>query len=196
MALENKFQMANRVLQDVIAATITGGFLFTDSSVYDILLKKGFVEVNHEIKNDAGEIATRATESGLTMLKPKEEERVPMSENKFEIGGIPEDFVLPEPKRGGGGSHPIKYPFANMEVGQSFFVSNGDVKGGNAAKTVIQACSKANKAFGEPAVNADGTPKMRTTRLGQKQVTQFIRIYSAGPYTKAGVEGALVVRKA
>ena len=198
--LENKFQKANRVLQDVIAATVAGnpGYLFTDASVYDILEKKGFVEVNHDIKNDAGEFATRATQKGLTMAKPKEmEESVPMSENKFEIGDVPADFSIPVAKRGGnGGPHGSKYPFAALEVGKSFFVADGDIKGGNAAKTMIQACSKANKAFGEPAVNADGTPKMRTTRTGQVQATKFIRLFQSGPYTKGEVSGALVVRKA
>lgn len=206
MALENRHQKAKRIFGEVVAATLKGGYLFVDDITREILLKKDLVEVNPEIKNDNGEIATRATEKGLAEAKsqttsnevntssvdsgakPKEEKTM------FEIEAKPNDFELPKAKKGGSTAGAAKYPFAEMDVDTSFFVPNSACKTKEAVKTMINACAKANKAFGKPAVNADGTAKMRTTRTGQTQATEFVRVYKAGPYTKDGVEGAMVVR--
>lgn len=201
--LENKYQKANRILQEVIKATLAddgNGYLFTPEAVHSILVKKGFVEVNDAISNDAGEFATRATELGLAEAKPDEEEEVKvMPETNFELGAVPKDFVLPVSNRGG--SRAPKYPFADMEVDQSFFVANTAVKGENAVKTLTGACSKANKLFGTPSVDSDtGEPVMRGTKNGETQATTFVKIFKAGPYTKGegddAVAGAMVVRTA
>lgn len=197
--LENKHQKAKRILQDVIKATLADSYLFTSEAVHSILVKKGFVEVNSEISNEDGEFATRATELGLAQAKPVEEEKVKvMPDAKFELGDVPGDFVLPESNRGG--TRAPKYPFADMKIGQSFFVANTDVKGENAVKTLTGACSKANKLFGTPTVDNDGVPVMRGTKKGETQATTFVKIFKAGPYTKgegdAAVGGAMVVRTA
>jgi len=197
--LENKHQKANRILQEVIKMTLADSYLFTSEAVHSILVKKGFVEVNNEIVNEDGEFATRATELGLAEAKPDEEEEVKvMPENKFALGDVPEDFVLPVSNRGG--VRAPKYPFADMEVNQSFFVANVDVKGENAVKTMTGACSKANKLFGTPTVDDNGKPVMRGTKNGETQATTFIKIFKAGPYTQGegddAVVGAMVVRTA
>ena len=199
--LGNKYQQANAALQDVIKETLKDGYLFTSEAIHSILVKKGFVEVNSEISNDAGELATRATELGLAEAKPDEEEEVKvMSEApKFEVSGVPEDFVMPVSNRGG--PRAPKYPFAGMEVNQSFFVANADVKGDNALKTMTGACSKANKLFGTPSVDPDsGEPIMRGTKNGETQATTFVKIFKVGPYTNGegddAVAGAMVVRTA
>ena len=198
--LENKHQKAKRILQEVIKMTLVESYLFTSEEVYSILVKKGFVEVNSEISNDAGELATRATELGLAQAKPEEKEEVKVMTGaaKFELGSVPEDFALPVANRGG--ARAPKYPFADMEVDQSFFVANADVKGDNALKTMTGACSKANKLFGIPSVDDDGEPIMRGTKNGETQATTFVKIFKAGPYTKGegedAVAGAMVVRTA
>lgn len=198
--LENKHQKANRILQEVIKMTLEGSYLFTSEAVHSILVKKGFVEVNSEISNDAGELATRATELGLAEAKPEEKEKVKVMPDatKFEVSTVPEDFVLPVSNRGG--TRAPKYPFADMEVNQSFFVANTAVKGENALKTMTGACSKANKLFGTPSVNDDGDPIMRGTKNGETQATTFVKIFKAGPYTNGegddAVAGAMVVRTA
>lgn len=198
--LENKHQKAKRILQDVIKATLADSYLFTSEAVHSILLKKGFVEVNSEISNEDGEFATRATELGLAEAKPDEEEKVKVmpEASKFVLGTVPKDFVLPVANRGG--ARAPKYPFADMEVGQSFFVANTDVKGENAVKTLTGASSKANKLFGIPTVDDDDKPVMRGTKNGETQATTFVKIFKAGPYTMGEgdntVAGAMVVRTA
>ena len=63
MAPKNFYQQANDKLAEVVNATIGNSFLYVDEKIGTYLETKGWVERNLEIVNEAGEIATRATEA-------------------------------------------------------------------------------------------------------------------------------------
>lgn len=60
--LKNTLQKA---LREIVAATQEGSFAYTPSEVYEKLIEHGFVEINPEIKDETGDIATRATQEGI-----------------------------------------------------------------------------------------------------------------------------------
>lgn len=86
------------------------------------LVEAGHIEVNHEIKDETGKIAARATatllaayESGSTGAGALGADSTPAT--TFELmEGIP----LPPAQKGG--RRDEQYPFSKMAVGQSFFV--------------------------------------------------------------------------
>src|SRR6187551_2030191 len=119
-------QVGEATLEKIVEATLdeTQGFLYTSSVVHIPLIEGGLVEINPEIKNHLGEIATRATEKGVLAVSKNQEAtavevHAPASKNGFVLEA---DIPVPTAKRGGRGGE--VYPFEIMTVGQSFFVAS------------------------------------------------------------------------
>jgi len=79
---------------------------------------------------------------------------MPVAKNAAEGGPATSSFalitnaVLPESKRGFGRVAGVsKYPFADMQVGNSFFVGNAEVEGGDALKKLTSTVSNMNNKY-------------------------------------------------
>lgn len=185
----NFFTRANEVLKQVVEKTLEGGFAFTPKDVHDYLIEKGFVEINPEITNEAGEVATRATETGIAKV-PKEEKL--MSDQNFVIESIP---VVKTRRASGKASI---YPFDKLEVGQSFFVPASAEKP-EPWKSMQSTVATATRRYAEPVVDKDGNPVMRKIVRGPNegseiQETKNTRLFALTKDTKDGVDGARIGR--
>jgi len=200
MAVENRYQKANRILKEIVAATLADDYVFTPSAVHEILIKKGFVLINPDLKNEAGEVATRATQAGIEAV-PQEEKR--MSEgsggvsmaNGFEI----EDVPVVAGKRSGAGKKSI-YPFDMLAMGQSFFVAATADKP-EPWKSMSSTVGGASQKYAELVTNEDGSPKMRLVAKGpnkgvEVQETRLTRRFAITKAEKDGVPGARIGRVA
>lgn len=96
--------------------------MFVPAAIAEPLQADGLVEINLGIKNEACEVACRATDAGIAKAQaeaghiemPKSVEAA-ASSFKIEVG-------VPIPAPVGRGRSGSKYPFDALEVGQSFFV--------------------------------------------------------------------------
>lgn len=123
------------------------------------LLDMGLIEVNTNDVVD-GAAAARLTAAGLEGLGGKKPEAAAASASQFALINNAE---LPPSKRGfGRQAGTSKYPFANMEVGNSFFVSNADVEGGDAVKKLTSTVSNMNNKYRTPT--GEKETKERTKR--------------------------------
>ena len=173
----------NKILLDVVAATLAGSFLHVLPMHYSPLVTLGYVEVNSAITDGKG-FATRATESGIKFVQDHTTATqqndtssqigndAPLSASQFDIikplqtaklsfvieDGIP--VPTEKPKRGGGTGNSI-YPFDVLNVGQSFFVPDGEKK---ATKTMASTVTAANIRYSKEVVPAQ-------TRVNRKGAT-------------------------
>lgn len=211
-AYEKQVREALELLPHIVAATHSElGYMFTNFKLNGYLVQQGFVEVNAELANEAGDEATRATQAGIDFVNangtvivetpayvaPAVSEvpataviqaEVPIKKEikkmAFEIENIPV-----EASKRGVGSRVAKYPFASLEVGQSFFIPG--------EKFSASTLSNAMKPYDVPVTNEDGSPKMKTItvpRTGEKreiQCTQHVRIFTAVQAVRE-VEGVAV----
>jgi len=118
-------------LAEIVAAGANG--MFVPESVYAPLVEAGLVEINPAMTNEAGEIATRATQAGIESLdngakvgnNATSEETSATAETgkteKVKTMFKIEDSI-PVPTISGRGRGGNVYPFDQLEVGQSFFV--------------------------------------------------------------------------
>lgn len=153
-------------LAAIIAATAAGSFVYTSVEAHAKALESGLVEVNPSMTNEAGELATRATQAGIdSMNAPQNESAAPARKSAFTIDdGIP---LAPVTGRGRGGE---TYPFEKLAVGQSFFVPNTAEKP-NVAKSLASTVSSATRRFateipGQTRVDRKGNtvPALQITR--------------------------------
>lgn len=108
------------------------------------LVKMGLIEVNTADIDADGAAAARLTPKGM--------EAMPVDKNKAAVGSsnfaLIDNVELPESKRGFGRTAGVsKYPFADMNVGQSFFVTNAEVEGGDALKKLTSTVSNMNNKY-------------------------------------------------
>lgn len=129
--------------------------------------------------------------------------------------------VLPPAKKRGnseGSGAPTKYPFATLEVGQSFFSANSEHKKGDAVKGLGSTVSAQNDKYSEPTgemktatravrdkttkkavLNPDGSKQTETVQLPVKKYNRKFTIRPVvggqkyGEWT-APADGALVAR--
>lgn len=106
---------------------------------------------------------------------------------------IESGIEIPKVTRNSNGQE--KYPFAVLEVGQSFFVADEDAASGDAKKTMTSAISAAHERFSEP----DASGAMRTVQKGKdagKEVPLKVktRTFTVRVDSKDGVPGARVFR--
>lgn len=114
-------------LKNIVDAGPAG--MFVPQAIAEPLQAEGLIEINLGIKNDAGEIACRATEAGIVqvsetvVLGTRENGTAVMA--KVETVAAPAfkiEVGVPIPAPVGRGRSGSKYPFDVLEVGQSFFV--------------------------------------------------------------------------
>lgn len=212
MALENKAQKAKRELREamvalpeIVKATQAGSFMYTPEVIFIPLVKEGLVEVNEEMinPNDAGQLATRATQKGVekVMSEVQNNEVVAAAPSK-PVYAILKGIAIPAaaPKKRGGRKE-SKYQFEAMEIGDSFFVPvSAEVP--DPMKTMASTVVNANGRYAVPVFNEDGSPKMRTVKNKkagterEEQATKLTRVFKVAEYELEGVKGALVYRDA
>ena len=118
-------------LAEIVAAGANG--LFTPAAVHGPLVEAGLVEINPAMVNEAGEVATRATQAGIESLDSgaivvdnatteanSETAATGKTEKVKTMFQIEND--VPVPAISGRGRGVKVYPFDQLEVGQSFFV--------------------------------------------------------------------------
>lgn len=164
MVPKNFYQKANEKLAEVVKATSENGFLYVDEKTGSYLEGKGLVERNLEIVNDAGEIATRATEAGIAKC-PVEKEKQVMAISSFVIENIP----VAKPARAGNKKSGI--PFDQLEVGQSIFFADDGTDPKFLAKMRLRAYGATNK-FAVPEMDAEGKTVMRQIKRGPNAGTE------------------------
>lgn len=188
-------------LAEIVAAGANG--LFTPAAVHGPLVEAGLVEINPAMVNEAGEIATRATQAGIESLDSgaivadnatseansaiAETGKTEKVKSMFKI----EDSI-PVPTISGRGRGGNVYPFDQLEVGQSFFVANSEDKP-NAAKSLASTVSSATARYAVPS--EDGATK--TNKAGEVvPVMVETRKFVVRSVEENGVKGARVWRTA
>ena len=188
-------------LAEIVAAGANG--LFTPAAVHGPLVEAGLVEINPAMVNEAGEIATRATQAGIESLDSgaivvdnatseansaiAETCKTEKVKSMFKI----EDNV-PVPAISGRGRGVKMYPFDQLAVGQSFFVANDESKP-NAAKSLASTVCSATARYAVPA--EDGSTK--TNKKGEVvPVMVKTRKFVVRRAEEDGVKGARVWRTA
>lgn len=188
-------------LAEIVAAGANG--LLTPAAVHGPLVEAGLVEINPAMVNEAGEIATRATQAGIESLDSSaivvdnatteanssiaETGKTEKVKSMFKI----EDSV-PVPTISGRGRSGNVYPFNQLEVGQSFFVANSESKP-NAAKSLASTVCSATARYAVPA--EDGSTK--TNKKGEVvPVLVETRKFVVRSVEEDGVKGARVWRTA
>ena len=184
------------------------------------LVDAGLIEVNIEVKNDAGQVLARATEAGKAKVAAggsTEQAKPSGSTHAVIVTGA----VLPPAKKRGnssGSGAPTKYPFADLEVGGMFFSPNSDHAKGDAVKALGSTVSAQNDKYSEPTgemrtitravrdkqtkkavLNEDGSKKQETVQLPVKKYNRKFTIRPVvGGQTYgnwvAPSDGALVAR--
>lgn len=193
------------VLAEIVAAGANG--IYTSPEVHTPLVEQGLVEINPAMVNEAGEIATRATQKGIESLDSgaivvdnatseanseansaiAETGKTEKVKTMFQI-----ENNIPVPTISGRGRGGNVYPFEQLEVGQSFFVPNSESKP-NAAKSLASTVSSATARYAVPA--EDGSTK--TNKKGETvPVMVETRKFVVRSVEEDGVKGARVWRTA
>lgn len=197
-------------LAAVIAATVAGNFLYTPVAFHAPLIESGDVEVNPDMKDEYGNIATRATTKHV-----QESNQVTDSTNTAVSQGpavaavakpvfeVESNVAIPEKVKGAStglraGRTPI-YPFDALEIGQSFFVPNKGDK--SAAKAMASTVAGANARFteeveGQTRVNRKNNTVPVTKQLRKFKIFDTERTVTADDGTASVQKGARVFRVA
>lgn len=155
--------------------------LYVPEAISKPLVDAGLAIINPTYKDANGNIATRATDAGIAKLEvpaaPVLGAIAPAPQataSAAVVGGfkLETGVAIPEAKRGfgighGGQGRKSIYPFAEMQVGHSFFVGPTEAMP-EPAKTLGSTVSSATLRYSEPVFNADGTPKMVETMVAQR----------------------------
>jgi len=202
-----------RFLREVLTATESGSFLYSNPVNHTALLEAKLIEVNMELKNEEECVATRATKKAVEYLvnvliaalpplpdeKPEVVETLPATALKPQyvlVSAVP----VPEPKRGGAGRS-SQWPFGKMEVGQSFFIADGihNDEAFEAVKKYASTVSSATRRYSVPIEGQFRTKKNKDGSTEQVQKLQqtrsfIIRAAVGDPWGQPGVKGAGVWR--
>lgn len=190
-------------LAEIVAAGANG--IYVPESVFAPLVEAGLVEINTAMTNEAGEVATRATQKGIDSLQSNGDNTSEASEASAnsetaatETGKtqkvktmfkIEDSIPVPTSSRGRGGN---VYPFDELAVGQSFFVPNSEDKP-NAAKSLASTVSSATARYA--VASEDGATK--TNKKGKVvPVMVETRKFVVRSVEENGVKGARVWRTA
>jgi hypothetical protein len=192
------------MMPEIVAASVAeSGYVFKSAFDVAYLVENGLVEQNEGIVNEAGEFATRATEAGIAALnatvqtntataetkveEPKPERKVKMS---FEI-----EKGIPVPKTTRGGARTSAYPFAELELNDSFFIAASE-KHPEPEKSLASTVSGATKRYDVPVEGETKevrNPKTQEVKTVPK--TAHTRIFVIRKEVKAdGTVGARVFR--
>lgn len=188
-------KLEQKTLDDAIAATEAGSYIYASEDLYQPLVEAGLVEVNPEIVNEAGEIAVRAI---LSAKQTQTEEKKGVVKMSFEIES---NIPIPVGASRRGGAREAKYPFDKLEVGQSFFVAPSE-KHPEPWKSYASTISGATKRYDVPdideATGIQKTKKTRNPKTGEVNenapATKHTRIFKIVEAEKDGVKGGRVFR--
>lgn len=195
-------------LAEIVAAGANG--IYTSPAVHGPLVEAGLVEINPAMTNENGEVATRATQTGIesldsgatvadnatseTQTATAATGTTQKAKTMFKI-----EDAIPVPTISGRGGN--VYPFDQLEapqtidgkiVCQSFFVPNSESKP-NAAKSLASTVSSATARYAVPA--EDGSTK--TNKKGEVvPVMVETRKFVVRSVEENGVKGARVWRTA
>ena len=145
-------------------------FAFVSTADAKNLISEGLVEQNGEIKDDAGNLATRATEKGVALhnSQPKNEGNNNSVDNANTASATPkfEIFKVEGAVFGTGRARKATsmYDFDGMDVGAFIFVPNSEDKP-DAAKSLASTISSANKRFSTPTGQFE-TVTVKTYQVG------------------------------
>lgn len=144
------------LLSRIVAATAAGQLIYLTKAEATPLIEAKLIEVNTDLldPNDNTKAATRALPAAQEYLNKQS------AGNADQSSGAPEgskyalitNAALPEPKKRGnsaGAGAPTKYPFADMQVGQSFFSADSEHKNGDAVKALGSTVSSQNRKYAE-----------------------------------------------
>lgn len=174
-------------LAEIVAAGANG--LYTSPDIHASLVEAGLVEVNPGMTNEAGEIATRATQKGIDSMNTPNTDTGTAAAPKVATSFVIEDAV-PMPTISGRGRGGNVYPFDQLEAGQSFFVPNSEDKP-NAAKSLASTVSSATARYSVPS--EDGATKIN--KHGEEvPVMVEVRKFVVRSVEENGVKGARVWR--
>ena len=137
-------------LVEIVNATNAGNVVYTSATEHGPLVADGLVEINAGMTDANGNVATRATPKGIESMNstantaaPAAETAAPAAKPTFAL----EAAALPAIS-GRGRAGVETYPFADMQVGQSFFVPASADKP-NPAKSLASTVSSATKRYAE-----------------------------------------------
>lgn len=185
-------EVGNATLENVVAATVAGSFVYTAASVHVPLIEAGLAEINPAISNEAGELATRATQKGIETVSSTSTQETAAAAPVTASSGFAIEANVPMPSISGRGRTGTTYPFDKMEPGHSFFVPNSQDKP-NAAKSLASTVSSATARYAVPA--ADGSTK--ANKAGEQvPVMVETRKFVVRSVEENGVKGARVWRTA
>lgn len=133
-------------LAEIVAAGANG--MYTSPDVHASLVEAGLVEINPGMTNEAGEIATRATQKGIDSMNTATNTGTAAPASAPVASSFAIEDNVPMPTTSGRGRGGNVYPFDALAVGQSFFVPNTEDKP-NAAKSLASTVSSATARYAE-----------------------------------------------
>lgn len=203
------------ILATIVSATNAGSFVYTAAAVHAPMIEAGLAEVNPDIKNEAGEIATRATIKGIETVNSQQTQNAASPAATVAPSAFKLETGVALPAITGRGRIAKVYPFDEMQPGQSFFVANTDKKP-NAGKSLASTVSSATNRYavatgenktvvvkqyqldasGKRAKDAAGKLIVIGTTTEVRPVMKEVRKYVVRSVTENGVAGARVWRTA
>lgn len=111
---------------------------------------------------DGSKVACRVTADAAAYLANGTAKPVNGEASKY---AIISNAILPEAKKRGGTSGsgaPTKYPFADMEVGHSFFSANSEHAKGDAVKALGSTISSQNRKYATQKTDEAGKPLVKS----------------------------------
>jgi hypothetical protein len=182
MAKKKETVINMEMLTAIIAATqdATKTFLYVPAELVKPLVGAGLVEINEVMKTPEGNVPAKAIKAGFEyaakMIAVAGAPKVPEVPKVRPMFTIEKSVPIPEIKRGGGKMETI-YPFATMEIGDSFLIAK-TAERPEPAKSLASTVASANHRFAVKAVDEAGQPKMRTTRKGKVvPVVVFTKVF-------------------
>ena len=146
---------APKIDTDLLSKIVAGTVSYVSQAEATPLLAHNppLIEVNTGIQdpNDATKVACRATDAGKA-YETKHEAAVAAHAHEPSKYTLITNAALPEAKKRGnsaGAGAPTKYPFAEMQVGQSFFSANSEHKNKDAVKALGSTVSSQNRKYAE-----------------------------------------------
>lgn len=143
------------VLRAIANANAANTVVYVTAEDGKPLLQAGLITVNTDDHdpNDNNKVAARVTHAGVEKLKSlngtehHQDHKPNMTKFAIETSGIELPKVRRGFTKGRGGGRETKYPFDELQVGNHFFVANGDVAKGDAVKTLSSAAGSANQRY-------------------------------------------------
>lgn len=177
-------------LAQVIEATKADGFVYTAPAFHAALVESGDVEINPEMTDAHGNIATRATAKHTQESSAPMTEHVTAAKPSFEIETVPMPERTRKPSGLRAGRTPL-YPFDSLEVGQSFFVAD-KAADKPAFKAMASTVAGANARHSEVIEGQTRVNRKKETVPATRQLRKFKIVEDE----KNGQKGARIFRVA